>query len=81
MSFIARQPNGLLCEFSTVLNRPTLENMTESDYIEMCAERAREDAKDTIRNHVHLFSEVTERFGPNSMTKKDFKDWVEKVKK
>lgn len=45
MSFIARQPNGLLCRFSTVVDCVTDYNMTDEDYIEYCAERAREEAR------------------------------------
>lgn len=29
MSFISRQPNSLLCRFSTVVDAPTHENMTK----------------------------------------------------
>lgn len=39
-AFIARQPNGLLCRFSTVVDCITDYNMTEEEYIEMCAEKA-----------------------------------------
>lgn len=42
MSYIARQPNGLLCMFSTVVDAVTHINMSEDDYIEMCAERAKD---------------------------------------
>lgn len=45
MSYIARQPNGLLCRFSTVVDTVTEINMTEEDYVELCAERAREEAR------------------------------------
>lgn len=41
-AFIARQPNGLLCRFSSVVDCITDYNMTEDEYIEMCAEKARE---------------------------------------
>ena len=45
MGYIARQPNGLLCRFSTMVDAVTRINMSEEDYIELCAERAREEAK------------------------------------
>ena len=38
-AFIARQPNGLLCRFSSVVDCITDYNMTEDEYIEMCAEK------------------------------------------
>ncbi len=43
-AFIARQPNGLLCRFSTVVDTVTHYNMTEEEYIEMCAEKAKKEA-------------------------------------
>ena len=33
-AFIARQPNGLLCRFSSVVDCVTDYNMTEEEYIE-----------------------------------------------
>ena len=33
--FISKQPNGLYCRFSTVVDCPTDWNMTEDDYIEV----------------------------------------------
>lgn len=38
-SFIARQPNGLLCRFSSVVDTITDYNLTDEEYIEMCAEK------------------------------------------
>lgn len=55
-SFICRQPNGLLCRFSTVVDCVTDYNMTDEEYIEMCAEMAREDARVTIKKNLKPFS-------------------------
>lgn len=71
-AFISRQPNGLLCRFSTVVDTVTHYNMTEEEYIEMCAERARKEAKDTIENYTRPFEEVKERFIDNNMTQEEF---------
>ena len=68
MSFIVRQPNGLICRFSTVMDRPERWNMTEEEYIEYCAERARAEARDTLEHFIRPFEEVTNRFVPNNMT-------------
>lgn len=54
-AFIARQPNGKFCRFSTVVDTVTHYNMSENDYIEMCAERAREEARETLKRHVYCF--------------------------
>ena len=43
-AFIARQPNGLYCRYSEVVDNITHYNMTEEEYIELCADRARREA-------------------------------------
>lgn len=62
MSYIARQPNGLLCRFSTMVDAVTHINMSEEDYIEMCAERAREEARRDLedKRFVKSFDRVLE---------------------
>lgn len=79
-AFIAKQPNGLYCRFSTVVDCPTDWNMTEEDYIEYCANRAREEAKEILRNHLRPFDEVIEYFLPINMTEEEFKKFLEEVK-
>jgi len=73
---IARQPNGLLCRFSTVVDTFTDWNMTEEEYIEMCAERAaekaRKEAKDTLKRWMQPFDEVKNYFYPGNNTIEEF---------
>ena len=45
-SFVCKQPNGLYCRFSTVVDCPTDWNMTAKDYIEMCKAKAEKEAKE-----------------------------------
>lgn len=71
-AFIARQPNGLLCRFSTVVDTVTHYNMTEDEYIDMCAEMAREEAKEVLENYIRPFDEVKDRFIPENMTQEEF---------
>lgn len=73
-AFIARQPNGLLCRFSTVVDTVTHYNMTEEDYIEMCAEKAREEARDVINNYLKPFELVKDYFRPNNMAEQEFEE-------
>lgn len=77
-SFIARQPNGKICRFSTVVDTVTHWNMTEDEYIEMCvqraAEEARHDAEDTLKNWMHPFEEVKKRYWPNNDTIEEFNE-------
>ena len=76
-AFISRQPNGLLCRFSTVVDCVTHYNMTEEEYIEMKAEEAREDAKDVIANYLKPYEWIDKYFHPNNMTQAEH----EKIKK
>jgi predicted nucleotidyltransferase len=71
-AFIARQPNGLLCRFSTVVDTVTDYNLTEEDYIEMCAERERKEASDTIKYNLYPYQNVKDYFVPNNMTEEEF---------
>lgn len=78
-AFIVRQPNGLLCRFSTVVDCPTHWNMTDEEYIEMCAEKAREEAKCVLDKHLLPFDEIKERFYPNNMTKREFSKLIKEM--
>lgn len=79
-SFIVKQPNGLYCRFSTVVDCPTHINMTKEDYINLCMERAREEAEDVLENYIRPFEWVEEYFHPNNMSKKEFKECLNKMK-
>lgn len=57
-SFIAQQPNGLYCRFSTIVDTVTHYNMTKDDYIEVCKDRlgkkrGEEEANDILKNYLH----------------------------
>lgn len=79
-AFIARQPNGLLCRFSMVVDTVTHYNMTEEDYINEVQmvrygrnrETAEREAKDTIDNYMQPFSEVVRHFMPYNNTREEF---------
>lgn len=80
-AFIAKQPNGLYCRFSSVVDCPTNWNMTEEEYIELCAERAREEARCTLEHFLRPFSWVKDNFSPNNMTEEEFEKFLEEVSK
>ena len=71
-AFISKQPNGLYCRFSTVVDTVTDWNMTEEQYIEMrvqkAMEEARKDAIDTLKRYQRPFREEKERFFPANNT-------------
>ena len=74
--YIARQPNGRLCRFSTVVDCVTVYNMTEEDYIELCAEEAREEARFNLgREHfVKPFERVLQDTNGNNITQDEWEN-------
>ena len=77
--FISKQPNGLYCRFYTIVDCPTDWNMTEDDYIELCKQKAEEDARYVLKNCLLPFAMVEERFFPNSMTQEEFELFLKDV--
>lgn len=69
-AFIAKQPNGLYCRYGSVVDNITHHNMTEEDYIELCVERAKEEAKEVLKK-AKPFSVVLESLYPD--TKRDLR--------
>ena len=78
-AFVAKQPNGLYCRFSTVIDCPTDWNMTEDDYIELCKERAEKEARNVLTNYLQPFEMVKDRFYPNNMTEEEFEQFLNDV--
>lgn len=80
-SFICRQPNGLYCRFSTVVDTFTHINMTEQDYIDYYCNKgfSVEEAKDVLANYVRPLSEAKERFVPNNNTVEEFNEMLTKM--
>lgn len=80
-SYIARQPNGLLCRFSTIVDCITHYNLTDDDYIEMCAERARNEARENLKNKhfIKPYQHVLEDTRFYNMTEKEFRKIREKM--
>lgn len=77
--FISKQPNGLYCRFSTIVDCPTDWNMTEEDYIELCKQKAEKEARDILANHLYPFEMVKERFINNNMTDEEFERFLKDV--
>ena len=69
-AFIAKQPNGLYCRYGTIVDNITHHNLTEEDYIELCVERAKDEAKEILEK-AKPFSEVLEYLSPD--TKRDLR--------
>lgn len=81
--FIAKQPNGLYCRFSFIVDCPTNWNMTREDYINMRVEQAKEDARkdaeDILNNLLQPFENVIDSFIPNSMSQEEFDKFLDDV--
>ena len=78
-AFIARQPNGLLCRFSTIVDTITHYNMTDEEYIEYCAENAREEARYHLERRVKPFHLVTDYFVPNNCSVEEFNAYLREM--
>ena len=62
----------MYCRFSTVVDTITHYNMTEDEYIDLCVQRAIEEARDVLKNHLRPFDEVKKQFMPNNDTVEEF---------
>ena len=80
-SYIARQPNGLLCRFSSVVDAVTHINLTEEDYIELCAEMARDEARRNLddKRFIKSFDRVLEDTRFDNMTYDEWKGYLKKM--
>lgn len=61
---VARQPNGLICQFSTVVDAIVAYNMTDEEYIqsyvEEAIERAQDEARRILQYRLTPFSRIEE---------------------
>lgn len=75
-AFIAQQPNGLYCRFSSIVECPTHWNMTRKDYLNNITGTvaSREEGEDILNRFLIPFSEVTDRFTTLNMTQREFND-------
>lgn len=76
MSFIAQQPNGLYCRYSSIVECITHYNMTKEDYINM---RGQEEAEDVLKNYIQPFERVKEDFMTYNMTVDEFKQILKEM--
>ncbi|WP_029502512.1 hypothetical protein [Lachnoclostridium phytofermentans] len=85
MSFIARQPNGLLCRHSSITDCITDYNMTDEEYVNLCIEKAIEQAKheaeEVLKDYVRDMDLVKASFLQNNMSKKRFNEILKEMEK
>ena len=79
-SYIARQPNGLYCRFSTVVDTVTHWNMTETDYINFYKERngtfSEEEARNILKNRLQPFERIKNEFIPGNDSVEEFEEML-----
>lgn len=80
-SFIAKQPNGLYCRFSTVVDCPTHINMTEEDYLNNVTGTvaSHEEGKQILERYLQPFQVVIDKYIPNNLTKETFELLLQKM--
>lgn len=76
-AFIARQPNGLFCRFSTIVDTVTHINMTREDYVNLCKRkfgeaRGEQEALDVLEHHLRPFQDVLDLYTPLNDSVEEF---------
>lgn len=75
-SFIVKQPNGKYARFSRVVDMVTDYDMTEEEYINLCVEKAIEqakrDAKYVLRNCIYPFEDIIKYWKPYNQNYEQF---------
>lgn len=81
--FVSKQPNGLYCRFSSIVDCPTHYNMTAEEYLSNVTGtvKSREEGQDILNNYLKPFSEVIERFIPTNMTQEKFDNLIKIMSK
>ena len=74
--FVSRQPNGKLCRFSTIIDTVTHYNMADEEYIQLCVDDARAQAKRTIESNLRPFEDVKNYFRPTNMPNAEFDEML-----
>lgn len=80
-AFIAKQPNGLYCRFSSVVDCPTHWNMSRESYLNNHTGTVmqKESGEDILDNYLQPFSKVIESFVPNNISQEEFDEIVNEM--
>ena len=82
-AFYSRQPNGLICRFSTICDCPSDWNMTDEDFKRWFVEQAKESAEiraeQILKGELRPFEDVITYFGSGNMSDDDFQDFLQDV--
>lgn len=82
----ARQPNGKICIFSTVVDQIIYDNLSDEEYVNVCVERAVERAKHNAELELkhnmddYNFDEIKGGFYPDSEQGiENIREWLKSV--
>jgi hypothetical protein len=79
---VSKQPNGLYCVFSTIVDNFIICDLTEEEYIEYRVEKAKEeameDAKLVLKKYIQPFDSVIANFHPSN--EEDLQDFIKILK-
>lgn len=82
-AYIAKQPNGLYCRFSSVVDAITHYNLTKEDvinlFIEMAVQNAKEQAEYILGHRIHTFDEVIDDLRPYNCTIEEIDELVKEM--
>lgn len=85
-SCICKQPNGLYCRYSSIVETMTDINMTFEDYVKVLINRngyqdwrAREEAKDIFDNYLHNYKEIVQHITLLNETKNSRSKLIKKM--
>ncbi|MFK3936605.1 hypothetical protein ACI2JA_03695 [Alkalihalobacillus sp. NPDC078783] len=71
---ICKQPNGLYCRYSSIIECISDYNMTKEDYLSNVTGSviSREDAEDTLNNHLKPYEDAIRRTTDLNMSEDEF---------
>lgn len=82
MGMVAKQPNGLYCRISTIVDAPTHSNMTEFELKEYLIETNQLDGlevKEWLERYERPWEDAKKAVLPNNLTKKEIEEWFIEV--
>ena len=78
-TYFAKQPNGLYCRFSSVVDSITHYNLTKEDVINYFVEKAKEEADYMLEHRLHTFEEVVDDCMPFNNTIEEIDQYVKEM--
>lgn len=78
-AYFAKQPNGLYCRFSSVVDAITHYNLTKEDVINYFVEKAKEEAEYVLEHRLHTFDEVIDDFMPFNCTIEEIDHYLKEM--